>query len=274
MYSTSRACRTPAASVSPTASSLFDLTGRVALVTGGRRGIGQAIAQALAGQGAAVACHHAGSAEEQADAEAVVRDIEAAGGTAWALGADFAQPGAGEHLACDVLAVAGRCDILVLNASIEIHEAFGMINAESFAQQIQVNLAEPLTLLQALVPPMAMRRWGRVLAIGSTQQCRPSPQKLIYAATKAAQTNWVMNLARQFGPYGITVNNLAPGVIATDRNTAQIETEELELLAGIPARRIGTPRDVVGAALLLCSDAGSYINGANLWVDGGRSIGP
>ncbi len=161
----------------------------------------------------------------------------------------------------------------MLNASIEIHEDFGEIEPESFARQVQVNLAEPLTLLQALLPPMVQRGWGRVLAIGSTQQCRPSPRKLVYAATKAAQMNWVLNLARELGPHGITVNNLAPGVIATARNTVQIETEGAKLVRGIPAGRLGQPQDLAGAALLLCSNAGGYINGTNLWVDGGRHIG-
>jgi len=81
--------------------------------------------------------------------------------------------------------------------------------------------------------------------------------------------NWGLGLARQFGPHGVTVNNLAPGVIATARNAAQIRAEGAKLVGGIPARRLGTPKDLAGAALLLCPDAGSSINGANLWVDGG-----
>jgi NAD(P)-dependent dehydrogenase (short-subunit alcohol dehydrogenase family) len=118
---------------------------------------------------------------------------------------------------------------------------------------------------------MAERGWGRVVAVGSVQQVRPHPQMLVYAGTKAAQLNWTMNLARQYGGRGVTVNNLAPGAIRTARNEAQMRTEEAALVERIPAGRLGRPDDLAGAALLLCSDAGSYINGANLYVDGGRT---
>lgn len=251
----------------------FDLTGRVAVVTGARRGIGRAIAQALAGQGAAVVVHHAGGDEEAGDAEAVAAAIAAGGGTAWAACADFSGRGSGAGLGAWALAAAGRADIVVLNASMETHEEVEDIGLESFELQMRVNLAEPLFLLQALVPGMVRRRWGRILTVGSTQQCRPSARKMVYGATKAAQMNWVLSLARQFGPHGVTVNNVAPGVIATARNAGQVEEEGARLVQGIPARRLGTPQDVAGAALLLCSDAGAYINGSNLWVDGGRHIG-
>jgi len=94
---------------------------------------------------------------------------------------------------------------------------------------------------------------------------------LVYAGTKAAQLNWTLNLARQFGGQGVTVNNLAPGAILTARNRAQMVTEGEALTQRIPVGRLGRPDDLVGAALLLCSDAGAYINGVNLFVDGGRS---
>ena len=250
----------------------FDLTGKVALVTGARRGIGRAIATALSAQGAAVVVHHAEGADEAQDAGQVLADIRAMGGRGTKLAADFSQPGAGTRLAQDALAAFGQVDVLVLNASIEILEPFGSVGPASFDRQIAVNLRAPLELLQALLPGMAQRGWGRVLAIGSTQQLRPSPSKLVYGATKAAQQNWVLNLARQLGSRGVTVNNLAPGVIATARNQAQVAAEGAELVQRIPVGRIGTPEDLVGAALLLCSDAGRYITGADLYVDGGRHI--
>lgn len=250
----------------------FDLTGRVALITGARRGIGRAIATALSAQGAAVVVHHADGAEEAEDASEVLADIHARGGRGTALAADFSKPGAGSRLARGALAAFDRVDVLVLNASIEILEPFGSVCPASFDRQVAVNLRAPLELLQALLPGMAQRGWGRVLAIGSTQQLRPSPAKLIYGATKAAQQNWVLNLARQLGSRGVTVNNLAPGVIATARNHAQLAAEGAELVQRIPVGRIGMPEDLVGAALLLCSDAGRYITGADLYVDGGRHI--
>ena len=163
-------------------------------------------------------------------------------------------------------------DILVLNASIELPEPYQDITRDRFNRQIAVNLRSPMELLQDLVPPMAARGWGRVVTIGSVQQVRPHPQMMVYAGTKAAQLNWAWNLARQFGGRGVTVNNLAPGAIQTARNRVQLATEGEALKQRIPAGRLGTPDDLAGAALLLCSDAGSYINGVNLYVDGGRAI--
>ena len=139
------------------------------------------------------------------------------------------------------------------------------------AIKIAVNLRTPLELLQSLVPPMAERGWGRVLTIGSVQQMRPHPKMMVYAGTKAAQWNWMRNLARQFGGKGVTVNNLAPGAILTARNRAQMAVEGAALVERIPAGRLGHPHDLRGAAALLCSDAGAYINGVNLYVDGGRA---
>ena len=182
----------------------FRLNGRTALVTGARREIGRAIALTLAELGASLAIHHAGSAEEAADADAVVQEIEQSGGVARAFGQDFSCDDAGRLLAASVSAWAA-VDILVLNASIELPEAYEDISRAHFDQQIAVNLRTPLELLQILVPPMAERGWGRVLTIGSVQQMRPHPKMMVYAGTKAAQWNWMRNLARQFGGKGVTV---------------------------------------------------------------------
>ena len=249
----------------------FRLANRTALVTGARREIGRAIALALAGAGARLAIHHADTGEEAADADAVVRDIEQSGGTARAFGQDFALEEGGRRLAAAVTGWS-PVDILVLNASIELPEAYQTITRERFDKQIAVNLRSPLELLQDLVPAMAARGWGRVVTIGSVQQVRPHPQMMVYAGTKAAQLNWARNLARQFGGQGVTVNNLAPGAILTARNRVQMATEGAALVQRIPAGRLGQPDDLAGAALLLCSDAGAYINGVDLYVDGGRAI--
>ena len=245
----------------------FRLTGRTALVTGARREIGRAIALGLAGAGARLAIHHAGTPEELSDAAVVVQEIQAMGGEATAFGQDFAKDDAGSHLASAVTRWSA-IDILVLNASIELPEDFCAITRERFDRQIAVNLRSTMELLQALMPPMAERGWGRVVTIGSVQQERPHPAMFVYAGTKAAQLNWALSLARQFGGRGVTVNNLAPGVILTARNRDQMEVEGEALVQRIPAGRLGRPDDLVGAAILLCSDAGSYIN---LFVDGGRT---
>jgi glucose 1-dehydrogenase len=256
----------------PDAFASFRLDGRTALVTGARREIGRAIALGLAAQGARVAVHHLGNAEETRDADQVVAEIGAGGGTAQAFAADFATEGGAEALATAVLAAFGRVDILVFNASIEILEPWDRVTRATFERQIQVNLWATLALAQACAPGMVARRWGRILTIGSIQQLQPHAQMMVYAGTKAAQHNWALNLARQLGPYGVTVNNLAPGVIATARNRAQLAVDGEKLVARVPVGRTGTPQDLVGAAMLLCSDAGAYIHGANLLVDGGRAI--
>jgi len=248
----------------------FRLAGRTALVTGARREIGRAIALGLAGAGARVAVHHAGFPEEAEDASAVIREIQAMGQDAAAFGQDFTRDDAGRDLAAAVTAWA-PVDILVLNASIELPEDFRAITREHFDRQIAVNLRTTMELLQDLVPAMAERGWGRVVTIGSVQQERPHPAMFVYAGTKAAQLNWALSLARQFGGQGVTVNNLAPGAILTARNREQMVIEGEALAQRIPAGRLGRPDDLVGAAMLLCSDAGRYINGINLFVDGGRA---
>ncbi len=253
--------------------SLFDLTGRKALVTGARRGIGRAIALALAAQGAEIAVHHAGTEDEQRDAAAVVEEIRRGGGVASAFAGDFSASGAGTQLAQTVSSELGPIDILVLNASIELLEDYENISDETFDRQITINLKAPLELVQGLLPGMKARGWGRVLAIGSIQQLRSHPQMLVYAGTKSAQLNWVRNLARHVGVGGVTVNNLAPGAIWTARNDNRMSdpTIRQQVEQRIPLGRLGKAEDLVGAALLLCSDAGAYINGANLFVDGGLS---
>ena len=238
----------------------FRLSGRTALVTGARREIGRAIALGLAGAGARLAIHCAGTSDELRDAASVVREIQSGGGEAAVFGQDFAQDDAGRRLAAAVSAWAS-VDILVLNASIELPEDFRAISREHFDRQIAVNLRSTMELLQELVPPMAERGWGRVVSIGSVQQERPHPAMFVYAGTKAAQLNWALSLARQFGGHGVTVNNLAPGAILTARNREQMAVEGEALVQRIPAGRLGRPEDLVGAAMLLCSDAAAISTG-------------
>lgn len=251
----------------------FRLDGRTALVTGSRREIGRAIALGFASQGANVAIHHAGTAEEYSDAADVLETLKGANVGAAAFAADFATDDGAKSLAREVLAHFGKVDILVINASIELVEPWTEISRERFDRQVSVNLRSTLELFQALVPGMMERGWGRVLTIGSVQQNLPHPGMFVYAGSKAMQHNWALNLARQCGSSGVTVNNLAPGAIATARNREQLATSGDQLKVRIPVGRFGRPEDLVGPALLLCSDAGSYINGANLFVDGGRQLG-
>lgn len=253
-------------------SARFDLSGRVALVTGSSRGIGRALALGLAGCGADVAIHCATGLDE---ARRVAAAIAERGPRSCALRADLAEEGAPTRLADEVTTRLGPPAILVLNAAVEIRRPWAEIEREEFDRQVTVNLRASLELLQRVVPSMAERGWGRVLNIGSVQQVRPHPRLLLYAALKNASAGLVHNLARQLAPSGVTVNTLAPGAIETDRNAAVLADPDYrrQALAKIPAGRFGQPDDCVGAALLLCSDAGRYITGVDLLVDGGMHLG-
>lgn len=253
---------------------MFDLTGRVALVTGSTRGIGHAIAEALARAGASVVLHGREPQAAQAAAEALSQETVR---TVRSVAADLAVP----ETAAGLVAAASGCfgkppDIVVLNASVEARQTLAAITAEAIAWQTQVNLTATIQLLQRLVPGMVERGWGRVLAIGSVQEHRPNAHQLFYAATKLAQTGMVLSLARTIRAEGgqVTFNVLKPGAIATDRNREALEDEAYrrQVLDRIPLGRIGASADCAAAALLLCSEQGGYINGAELDVDGGLRL--
>jgi NAD(P)-dependent dehydrogenase (short-subunit alcohol dehydrogenase family) len=249
----------------------FRLDGRRALVTGAPRGIGKSIALALAECGANVVINYASSRElaEQAAAEAA-----AFGVSAHAIQAELGKDGAAQKLYEQSVAALGGIDILVHNASVQYRRAWTEIPGDEFDHQIAVNLKAMFELTQLAVPPMCDRGWGRVLMIGSVQQMKPSPMMMVYAGTKQAQLSMARNLAMRVGPFGVTVNNLAPGAIDTFRNVESFgDPANIERLNGrIPLGRVGQPDDCAAAALLLCSDAGQYITGADLFVDGGLSI--
>jgi NAD(P)-dependent dehydrogenase (short-subunit alcohol dehydrogenase family) len=196
------------------------------------------------------------------------------GGRGTSILADLRDPGACHALISEVTTRLGPIDILVLNASTEIRADWLAIRRDDFDAQVAVNLASSLLLLQNVVPGMADRGWGRVVSIGSIQEAKPNPQLVVYAALKAAQTNMIVNLARQYAERGVTFNNLAPGAIGTERNAAVLEDAayRVRVEAQIPAHRIGSPSDCVGACQLLCSDAGAYISGSTLFVDGGWHV--
>ncbi|WP_108660935.1 SDR family NAD(P)-dependent oxidoreductase [Acuticoccus kandeliae] len=244
----------------------FALDGRRALVTGAGRGIGRAIATGLAAAGALVAFH------DLADDGALAAAAAAAGGLA--IHADLAAPDAAVHLAAEAAERLGGVDILVLNASVQARERWAEVSDAAAAHQLAVNLETGRRLLQALVPAMAERGWGRVLAIGSIQERREHPDMLVYAATKAAQTSMIRNLARQLAASGVTLNNLAPGVVLTERNAEALADPvyRAKVMAQIPAGHAAEAQDCVGPALLLCSEAGRYITGTTLFVDGGMHL--
>jgi len=249
----------------------FDLTGKKALVTGSSRGIGRAAALTLAEYGADVVVHCAGRMDA---AESAADEIRAMGRRALAVKKDLLDADCADVIWEAVEREFGGVDILVLNASIQYKKPWEQMTARDFDEQMAVNARAPLLLAQKAVPYMRERRWGRIVTVGSVQEYKPHPGMIVYSMSKAAQTMMMRTLAAQLGADGITVNNLAPGVINTDRN------KELELMPDyaarlrrqIPLGRFGEAGECMGALMLLCSDAGSYITGGTILADGGKSL--
>ncbi len=240
------------------------LEGRRALVTGSTQGIGLAIATRLAREGATVIVHGSSSREK------CRRAMETVGGQSLCALADFARPDCAEQL----YAQTGDVDILVLNASVQIRKPWDAITAEEFDRQINVNLKASLFVIQRYAPHMIRQGWGRIVTIGSVQQTKPHKDMAVYAASKCAQMSLVGNLAGQLAPFGVTVNNLSPGVIATPRNDEALADPDYarKVMQGIPLGFAGAPEDCAGAAALLCSEDGRYITGIDLVVDGGMHL--
>ena len=243
---------------------MFDLTGKTALVTGSTQGIGEAIARALHAAGATVWIHGATSLEK------CRRVCDSLGERAFPIQCDLARP----DCAAVIHDATGDLDIVVSNASVQFRKAWNEVTHEEYETQMNVNLRAFLDLAQVYAPAMAENGWGRILAVGSVQQYKPHKDMIVYAASKCAQMSMVENLAKQLAPSGVTVNNLSPGVILTPRNDAALADSDYaaKVYAGIPAGYGGEPKDCVGAALLLCSDAGRYITGIDLTVDGGMKL--
>jgi NAD(P)-dependent dehydrogenase (short-subunit alcohol dehydrogenase family) len=250
---------------------MFNLTGKAALITGSSRGIGRAIALKFAEAGANVIVHGSRSGEKLSQ---TVAEINSAGGKAVEIAADLSESRQVAHLVEEAVNTFGGIDILVLNASIQSYMTVEEFDELEFEKEYAVNLKSSFELIKAALPHMKTQKWGRVLSIGSVNQWKQNPRLSIYSTTKSAQVNLIMNCAREYSRYGITFNNLAPGIISTDRNRDALSNEEVRqrLLKAVPAARIGNSEDCVGPALMLCSEAGAYITGADLPVTGGMHL--
>ena len=246
------------------------LLGRVALVTGAARGIGLAIATRLAEAGAHAIIHD----RDAAAVDAVVAELRTRDLSATPLIADLAETSAAAAMAAELKANGNEPDIVVLCASVEMLETWDVVSEAAMTAQTAINLHATVRLLQTFLPGLLARGFGRVIAIGSVQEARPNPTHFYYAASKAAQTNMILNLARTTQAPDVTFNVIMPGAILTDRNRAALAQpgRERQVLARIPLGRIGNPEDCAGIALLLCSPEGSYINGAEIAVDGGLRL--
>ena len=253
----------------------FSLRGRTAFVTGSSRGIGRAIAFALARAGASVLFH--GSRESDALRSAVeeARAFFGEGEDTPAIAAVTADLGDDTALCGLPSAIAAlgfsSPDILVLNASHQTYATIEDYTPELFDRHFHTNVGAACRLIGLFAPAMKKRHWGRIVGIGSVNQMRPASRLAIYASTKAALDNLLLGAAKAYAADGITVNDIVPGVIYTDRNHAALSNEDFRanVISQIPAGRLGTPEDMAGIAVALCSDACSYVTGASIPVSGG-----
>jgi NAD(P)-dependent dehydrogenase (short-subunit alcohol dehydrogenase family) len=246
---------------------LFDLTGRAALVTGGSKGLGKAIARAFAEAGAQVAISSRNGAELE---RALAEVLAGTGGSGFHFAADMTRREDVDRLAAAALERFGRVDILVNNAGSNIPQPIDRIRDEDWDRIVELNLTSCMRLTRALVPAMKERRWGRIIHISSVLGLGAKAARNAYAATKHGLIGLARASALDLGPHGITVNCIAPGPFLTDLPmTLLSDAEKKEFAARTALGRWGEPGELAGAALLLASDAGSYITGETLVVDGG-----
>lgn len=247
---------------------LCDLTGKVALVTGASRGIGRAVALALARHGADVMVN----SRKPEGAEAVAGAIRGLGRRAAALPADVGDPAAVAQLAEAAAAFAPRLDILVLNAGVSpVYARAEAVSLEDWRAILDTNLTGAFLCARAFAPRLTARPGGRVLVMASIGALVGLPRLAAYNATKGGLLQLTRTLALEWARHGVTVNALAPGFIETDMTAGLRQHPALRetLLARVPLGRFGLPEDVAAAALFLVSDAAAYITGTVLTVDGG-----
>jgi NAD(P)-dependent dehydrogenase (short-subunit alcohol dehydrogenase family) len=246
---------------------MFNLTGKVALVTGGSKGLGKAMARGLAEAGADIVI----ASRHEDELKAALADIlRGTGRGGCSIVADMSRRGEAARLAAAALEQMGRVDILVNNAGSNRPQAIDQIRDEDWDTLIELNLSSVMALTRALAPQMKARRWGRIIHISSVMAFISKEGRNVYSATKSALTGLARASALDLGAYGVTVNCIAPGPFLTDLPAQILSAEEKNEFAKRTAvGRWGDPKELVGPVLLLASDAGSYITGETLVVDGG-----
>jgi len=243
---------------------MLDLSGRIALVTGASRGIGRAIAQTLAAQGATVVAAARGD-----NAAATVDAIAAAGGKAEMATADVSDLSAIEALVSGTLDRHGRIDVLVNNAGIAKDQLMLRMKRDDWDQVIATNLTAAFALTQAVLKPMIRQKRGRIVCISSVVGQSGNAGQANYAASKAGLIGFAKAVAQEVASRNITVNVVAPGLIDTDMTRGITDNARDEWAAKIPLKRLGTPDDIAAAVCFLASDEAAYITGQVLAVNGG-----
>lgn len=245
----------------------FNLKGRVALVTGGSRGLGKAMARGLAEAGADIVISSRQEAELRPALEHILQGTGVRGAY---LVSDLSKREEAGKLARASLDFLGRVDILINNAGTNTPQPIDQIRDEDWDRVLELNLSSIMALTRALVPQMKERRWGRIIHISSIMGFVSKEGRNVYSATKTALVGLARANALDLGPFGITVNCLAPGPFLTELPGRLLSDAEKKAFADRTALgRWGEPAELVGPALLLASDAGSYITGETLVVDGG-----
>jgi glucose 1-dehydrogenase len=245
------------------------LTGKIAVVTGSGSGIGQAIAERLAQEGASLVVDYRDHIEQAQDTQ---QKIAAAGGKSILVQADVSKLADCTNLIDQAWQQLGSCDILVNNAGIEKSANFIDVTEADFDAVMDVNFKGAFFLTQAFVRELvAAKRPGRVINISSVHEDMVFPHFSTYCASKGAMRMLMRDLCVELGPLGITVNNIAPGAINTPINASLLaDKPKLDaLLANIPLGRLGKPEEVAGVAAFLASDDGAYVTGSTYFLDGG-----
>jgi NAD(P)-dependent dehydrogenase (short-subunit alcohol dehydrogenase family) len=250
---------------------LFDLTGKVAIVTGASRGLGQYFGRALARAGADLVI----TSRNRDSLEPFKREIETLGRRALPLALDVRDYDSIQHMVEGAYAVYGEIDILVNNAGCNVRKPAVDVTWDDWNLVLDTNLRGTFFVAQAVARRMIPRRYGRIINIGSVTAVFGYAGLAPYCASRGGVKQLTMSLADDWGPYGITVNCLAPGWFKTAQNAVMYEDKEwVEYLCDrIPLKRPGTPTDLDGAVVFLASDASEYITGQTLLVDGGITTG-
>ncbi|MBL8824411.1 MAG: 3-oxoacyl-ACP reductase FabG [Planctomycetia bacterium] len=248
-------------------SKLFDLSGKIALVTGGSKGLGKAMARGLAEAGADIAI----SSRNQSELDEAMKEILA--GTkrkGKSFVADLSQREESKRLADAVIKEFGRIDILVNNAGSNIVSAIDAIKDQDWDYILELNLSSAMALTRAVVPGMKERKWGRIIHISSTFGFVSKEKRNAYSATKSGLLGMTRASSMDVGPYGITVNCIAPGPFLTDLPMSLLnETEKKAFSDHTSLGRWGQPDELQGPIVFLASDAAAYVTGTCLVVDGG-----
>ena len=249
---------------------LFDITGRVALVTGGSKGLGLAMARGFAEAGADVVISSRHQDELDAALAQITDGLDVKGLT---VVADMTSRDDVKRLAATALSEMGRVDVLVNNAGSNVPEEIDEITDENWDRIIELNLSSCMALTRELVPQMKERGWGRVIHISSIMGLVSKEGRNAYSATKSGLLGLTRASALDLGSSGITVNSISPGPFLTDLPQSVLSEDQIAFFAERTAvGRWGDPRELVGTALLLGTDAGSYITGTEITVDGGTVV--